>query len=234
VVKINNEENNHYDDSVWSTDQNISIFDLKKRRIQAANGGQSAYKREFNRIVIKVNSLNSFYVQLENADTQLMNMKESIDKCCAKLDTPNEGSLCVAKYYVDDQLLRAQILKKEKEKANLLFIDYGNTVSVNLNELYRMSPDLKVIPPLAIHCSLVDIKNDKKLAKSVELIDKFKLITSKSKVNIKILKPSATIQRIGTHLMPFEVDLFIGPVNIRHHLNIIPNSGSKFLDSHRK
>ena len=220
IINENNHNNN--DDVTWMSDPNASIFDMKKRKQERENPPCN-YKNECYGFVMNINSLQSFYVQLENADVKLMEMKALLEKCTEKLTQPVKGKLCAARDYVDDQLLRARIVRLDKGRAKILFIDYGNTAKVSLSDLYKMSSELQKVAPLSIHCSLNDVKNDSKLAESVEMIDKFKLLTSKCPVNVKILNETPTMPQVSTHFSPLEVDLFINQINIRYRLNIQPS-----------
>ena len=211
-----------------SLNPNTSILDARKKVLTQENSTNQLsyiYNYEFSGFVMKINSLKSFYVQHKKADILLMQMKEHLEKCIERLHKKTtEGTLCVARDYVDNQLLRAQIIKIDKGRARIHFIDYGNTACVNFFDLFKMSPELKLIPPLSLHCSLNEVGNDLNLAKSVEMIEKFKLLTSKSSVFVKILRPTPAIRLLGTYFAPFEIDLFFNQNNIQHPLSTQPSS----------
>ncbi len=136
------------------------------------------YSRSFNGHILKVNTLDDFFVQDENADLQLMFMKQFLDKCQRPYEKSHIqfGLNCVAPYHVDRHKYRAQVteinkmavsntssqnnsfnqsLTKSKEnKVKVLYIDYGNEDYVDACEIYKTTMELKSIPPLAQRCRL--------------------------------------------------------------------------------
>jgi hypothetical protein len=215
--------------SEWSADQNVSLYDLTERKKRKWSVVE--YKQEYTGQVLSVNSLNSFFVQVKNADEKLMYMKPFIDMCTDHLDistsTHAASALCIAKNDYDEEAQRAIIIQASKDgagKATVLFIDYGRVSTVATANLYRMSPELKRIEPLALHCCLKNVFYDKKLAFSSELIENFKVLTSRTEVCVKILLPSVNMPQAGTYSTPFVVDLFTNGVNIVHHLKMRPHT----------
>ena len=110
--------------------------------------------------VIQVKSLENFYFQVYDSENQLMNMQRILDN--TSLHKPFEkippiGSLCICKYKVDkgDQFYRAQVIENsDMTMLKVFYIDYGNEDYVNIAEIFKMESELKIIPPLAINCSL--------------------------------------------------------------------------------
>ena len=228
--------------SVWLDDPDQSGFvytkHVKKTRsnLDTTRGDeeQTEYTLILNGYVILVNSLNDFYFQAEDADLKLMNMRHVIDKCEKKFDKPVKvGDLCVAKYHVDEQLYRAQILEVKPMPLNLnqsinstlkladqtvriRYIDYGNEGYVNVSELFKCDPELKQVEPLALKCKL---NLNKKLSQLLFRLDEvkkdtaditqyFKVLTGRSKVTVKCLK------LVDLDLSSSSVDVFVNNENI--------------------
>ena len=181
--------------SVWDSDPNRSVFDMSKKKPdkielvdEAVNRkldlneeterqvDAPAYLNVFYGFALNVNSLDNFYVQVDEADTQLMHMKTELDKCRKPYDksTPQVGTLCVAPYHVDNQYYRAQItevtktnnsnnpntsfntsvIKLSETRMKVLYIDYGNEDYVDSAEIFRITTELKMKEPLAVNCQL--------------------------------------------------------------------------------
>ncbi len=205
--------NNH---SVWSNlTDSVSVPSQK-------------YEKTLQGLVLHINSLSDFYLQMENADETLMNMRIEPGERLEKL--PSNGTLCVAKYHVDGQYYRVRIIKiitnsntsvigdldpmakySTEAKIKVLYIDFGNVEIVTLTNLYRITSDIKNIKPLALNCKLnfsntlnswIERNAD---LKPETLIKCLKNLTSKSKVEAKVIETCE-----GKAL----VDLFIENQNV--------------------
>ncbi len=204
------------------------------------------YMHQIDGFVMRVNSLNDFYLQIEDADMNLMNMKTDLEKCRKPFDKmPQLGTICVAPYHIDKQFYRAQIIEIEKSNANFSlninpnssfntsvnkfnepkvrvhYIDYGNEDVVDLNEIFKITLELKNMAPLALNCrlnlskKLKDwIKNKADLKQDVthDLHKCFKNITSKSKIKLKVIKEIGENLHIKSPALL--VDAFLGDENI--------------------
>lgn len=184
------------------------------------------YETTLNGLVLQINSLDEFYLQTEDADETLMNMKiEAYEKYEKH---PKAGTSCVVNLE-DDQFYRARILDNKTNsntsicvdldkskystgpKLKVLLIDYGNVETVTLANVYKMSPEIKAIKPQAFSCQLNFSETLKSWLRrtsdetSEGLIKCFKNLTSKSKVQAKVIE-----FRSGKAL----VDLFIENQNI--------------------
>lgn len=172
--------------SVWQSDINQTIFDSSEKKINRKLNvededdlqEQVKYTRFVDGFVMRVNSLDDFYLQIEDADVQLMEMKAALEKCRKPYEkTPQLGTICVAPCHIDSQYYRAQIVEIEKAanfsvnnpnssfntsiskltestRVRLHYIDYGNEDFVDLSEIYKISLELKNIAPLALNCRL--------------------------------------------------------------------------------
>lgn len=101
-----------------------------------------------------------FYIQ-KTADTELVEQvteKVSAESSNIPLTAPAEGQLCIAMYKdeLDDEgaWYRALIISVKDVNAEVFFIDFGNSSSVDKKELLTISDALGEIPPLAVRCKL--------------------------------------------------------------------------------
>jgi hypothetical protein len=178
--------------------------------------------------IMHVKSLENFYFQAQDADVQLMDMKSKLDEACKNFDKlPPEGTICVCKSKYDQQMYRAQLIdNKDINQLKVMYIDYGNEDCVNITQLFKIDNETKIIPPLAINCSLYftnkcnDIFNKLKANAKLNdagsthatntLIKCFKNLTGNSKVMIKVRKQmmSPDMMNRSTKML---VDLFLLP-----------------------
>ncbi|CAG9561418.1 unnamed protein product [Danaus chrysippus] len=107
-----------------------------------------------------VNSLDEFYVQLDDSMTDLDKVTEILSKG-AEFEPVSElkvGSLCAALWTEDDQWYRAKILEFCDVGYHVQFIDYGNKAKC---EEFRMLPEsISTIDALAKCCRLAKFAND--------------------------------------------------------------------------
>ncbi len=89
---------------------------------------------------------------------------ECLDKLCTSLSAltmqpsksglPSVGSLCCANFSQDGLWYRAQVLKHSTSGAEVYFIDYGNTETVQAPSITQCPQDIADIPVCAVKCSL--------------------------------------------------------------------------------
>jgi hypothetical protein len=248
--------------SVWTSDINKSIFDASDKKLnRKLNIEEESYEDEREKLVyihtlfgfvMKTNSLDDFYLQTEDADVHLMNMKAELDKCRKVFEKPPQlGTICSAPYHIDKQYYRAQIIEIDKQtnfnnpntsfntsinkynesKVKVLFIDYGNEDIVDISEIYKITLELKNIPPLTLNCRLNLSKKLKEWIKKMsnsnldvtnDLQKCFIRLTSKSKIKLKVIKETKIEPKNGatTHIRapPLLVDAFLDDENICEHL----------------
>lgn len=120
-----------------------NLFDLS-RKLSFTDDEESIehvdYIQTFDGFILKVNSLGNFYIQGDNADELLMNMKTDLDKCRKPFDKSpiNVGTYCVAPDHVDSQYYRAQVL--EVKKSNMLNSTSFNNTNTSFNSsIIKMS-----------------------------------------------------------------------------------------------
>jgi len=73
--------------------------------------------------------------------------------------SPGPGGVCMAKFSQDGAWYRAKVLKKEKGKTTVQFVDYGNKDVATDDKLRPLDPTLstQVIAPQAIECRLAHL-----------------------------------------------------------------------------
>ena len=260
LPKILNEQNNQsmlqaniIQETIFDSNEKKLNCKLKINEEEIENFNDKVkYSRNEEGFVMRVNSLDDFFLQIEDADMHLMNMKTDLEKCRKNFDkTPQLGTICVAPYHIDKQFYRAQIIEIEKSNANFSltmnpnssfntsvnkfnepkvrvhYIDYGNEDVVDLNEIYKITTELKNIAPLALNCRLnlskklknwIQTKADLNQDVTPELQKCFKKITSKSKIKLKVIKELNIQPKNGEniHVKPpaLLVDAFLGDENI--------------------
>ena len=202
--------------SIWSF-ESISVTSNK-------------YSSIIKGVVLHIRSLEDLYIQLDKADETLMNMKiEPGDKY---EKPPRVGTICIAYDQTDNQYYRAKLLEiianantsinvehepssrySTDAKVRVLYIDFGNIEKISGANLYKISPALHKIEPLACHCKLNFSSKLKSWIDRIEerqkiseiLVKCLKNLTSKSQVEAKILE---------TRESKSLVDLFIDNDNV--------------------
>ncbi|KAF0291965.1 Tudor domain-containing protein 1 [Amphibalanus amphitrite] len=106
--------------------------------------------------VSHVNSPLEFYVQ--SADTgpldELMERVAGEFPAAAPVSTAAPGLLAAAPYSEDGAPYRARVLAVEDGQARVLFVDYGNSESVDVTEVRQLGAELAALPPQARRCQL--------------------------------------------------------------------------------
>jgi hypothetical protein len=118
------------------------------------NDNKAAYTVFENCTIIFIISSQCFYVQMQSFEKELARIQPRIDNCLEPLE-PDEV-LCIGQYKEDGLYYRCRILNwyEDKNEAECLFIDFGNTEFVQINTITKMSVSLKEIKPLALCCKL--------------------------------------------------------------------------------
>ena len=107
--------------------------------------------------IVFLNSTLSFFIQLDDFDSEIARIQPDIDNCLEPYDS-TESALCIGQFAEDEQFYRCRILNwiEETNEASCFFIDFGNTELVSLETITKMSDSLKKVKPLAVHCKLKD------------------------------------------------------------------------------
>jgi tudor domain-containing protein 1/4/6/7 len=107
--------------------------------------------------VSHVNSPTSLYCQLaQNADLldELMAKIEEQAASFTPVSSVTEGMACMAKYSSDEAWYRSRVTQVTGNKADILFVDYGNSESSSVENVCDIPPELLKTEPQAIHCKL--------------------------------------------------------------------------------
>lgn len=113
-----------------------------------------------------VNSVEEFYVQLEDSVDELDKVIEKLGDA-AEFEPISElkvGSICAALWFEDEQWYRAKILEFCDVGYHVQFIDYGN--KAKCEEFRQLPEELSLIHPLAKCCCLAGFPQDSTLQES--------------------------------------------------------------------
>ncbi|CAF4926518.1 unnamed protein product [Pieris macdunnoughi] len=107
-----------------------------------------------------VNTLNEFYVQLDDSGTKLDKVTESLDDGATFEAAPElkVGSVCAAFWVEDAKWYRAKILEFCDVGSHVQFIDYGN--KSKCVDFRQLPEDLSTIEPLAKSCRLAGLTEE--------------------------------------------------------------------------
>lgn len=101
-------------------------------------------------------SQQEFYVQ-KTADTELL---ESVtaqvqeQAGSAVITSPIVGQACIAKFKDDGAWYRAEIKSVSDSEVMVLFVDFGNSSSVDKSDILVITEELSKIPAIAMACGL--------------------------------------------------------------------------------
>ncbi|XP_069467969.1 tudor domain-containing protein 1 [Ambystoma mexicanum] len=116
--------------------------------------------------ILGFKSPTEFFVQIYSTEVaEYMNnititLKSAYSNITAKeLYNPVKGEVCVAKYSVDQNWCRVAVQDVDlmREKAQLLFIDFGNEEEASLDNIYSLHSNVGLYPPAAIKCSVANV-----------------------------------------------------------------------------
>nr|XP_013011173.1 tudor domain-containing protein 15 [Cavia porcellus] len=103
----------------------------------------------------------NFWVRTNNHQNEFQDIMKNINKCydsCENdeliLRNPKPGMFCCARYSKDRCFYRALITEINDCKANVYFLDYGNTDSIPFFDVKILLPEFCELPALAMCCSL--------------------------------------------------------------------------------
>ncbi|KAG7199166.1 hypothetical protein KM043_018050 [Ampulex compressa] len=103
---------------------------------------------------------NQFWLRCANESASLTEMQERLQveaPSFAPIDgVPEEGSLCVAVYSINNNWYRAEVLDADEDITTIRFIDYGNTdvIDNKSGNIRQIADSWKSIPPYAVKCRL--------------------------------------------------------------------------------
>lgn len=143
-------------------------------------------------VVTEVSSPLSFWVQLASTDCQqrLMHVQSALNAASQQFPPFIDSSLlsvgdyCCAMFSEDDTWYRAQVVELLREAARVVFIDFGNSESVNFSNIHPLPEELTTQPRLAYNVSLMGVTNLTANAKQV-----FTELTSGKILCVKVVAP---------------------------------------------
>ena len=140
-----------------------------------------------------------FYIQLAESYTTLEQLSTLLEESCAQSPmgggvSPEVGTFCAAQFSEDKLWYRARVTAVRGSKAEVCFIDYGNSERVGASELKPLQPQCAKLPCSAVPCTLHGL--DPAVAKSPEAIQKFSSLTTDRKLVVEFLKPFSSYDSI--------------------------------------
>lgn len=96
------------------------------------------------------------------------------------------GVACVAKYADDEQWYRGTVLSVEMGVAYIHFVDYGNSDSVPLSSVCRVSEEFMNIPPMTLRCELFGVTSTEDDWTS-EAIEEFETLTCEKRLVVHVV-----------------------------------------------
>jgi len=113
---------------------------------------------EFQMLLGECHSPNKFYIQLATVENgrALSAINESLNGSDLKpLDsTPEKGNLCCARFSLDKQWYRAEILSVNQHQVEVFYVDYGNFEKATLADLAHCPSSISSLPLQAVECGL--------------------------------------------------------------------------------
>ena len=113
--------------------------------------------------VTHVVSLERFYCQLVDPDGKLAAMMEDLASHYAfpnleQLDSVVAGQAVCARFTKDDLWYRATVLAAHESDASVLFVDYGNSETLSVSRIKRLTDQFLALPPQAIECTMEGVR----------------------------------------------------------------------------
>ncbi|XP_049859923.1 tudor domain-containing 6-like isoform X2 [Schistocerca gregaria] len=171
---------------------------LEKLRVQQLSKGYKkmplpAVGLVENVYVSYVESVSSFYVQLEANVSGLTNIMNYLASYCNRTQvhgfSPTQlqvGMPCCALFANDGRWYRAKIKSIESNMVHVFYVDYGNSDTVPISSLCKIEPTLLSQPPeQAIHCILNGYEH---CGAEDDLSATFELAVIEKLLSMKVLK----------------------------------------------
>lgn len=110
-------------------------------------------------LITHIDSPGEFYVQLKANENDIAMLQEDLQdkiETLPNLEGAELGSLCAAKYTVDELWYRAEVLDADSDITTVRFVDFGNTdvIDNTANNLKTLSSELLAVGKYAKKCSL--------------------------------------------------------------------------------
>lgn len=126
-------------------------------------------------IIRYIESCRQFYVQPEENIERFESMMDQLAEFCHKSTTLNvltSGDPCAA-CLRGDEWYRAEIVSATGEKVKVRLVDYGNTITVERNQIKRLNPEFVEQKPQVVECCLEgfqDIGDDNLSTAQLEML----------------------------------------------------------------
>ncbi|CAL1273523.1 unnamed protein product [Larinioides sclopetarius] len=106
-----------------------------------------------------VNTPHDFFIQLVTSEDNLIELanelsKHESDNEAVIIQNPCIGYACCAQFPEDNNWYRAEVTDVQGTTVDVLFVDYGNTSTVDKNLLKTLDKKMLDIPPYAMRCKL--------------------------------------------------------------------------------
>ncbi|GFR68044.1 tudor domain-containing protein 1 [Elysia marginata] len=114
--------------------------------------------------VAYVQSPDLFWCQDQSFANELLILSEELSRFhmtqgIQPMSDIRPGSVCAAKFSEDEAWYRGVVQAVSNGTAQVYFVDYGNTESVPLDLICRLSPGMKTMPALAAKCCLSGVSS---------------------------------------------------------------------------
>ncbi|XP_066533044.1 tudor domain-containing 6 [Hoplias malabaricus] len=151
------------DTSVQNEKQSTNMDDLKGKTPVLLTESLSI-NTSYVAVVQHVDSPGKFWIQTQKHAEEFDKLMEGLEElysdlanCEGQITKPVPGLLCVAKSQ-DGVFYRAAVCKVKDEKAEVFFLDYGNTELVDCLNLRELPLRFQNLPALAVRCALYGIQ----------------------------------------------------------------------------
>lgn len=166
-----------------------------KRKIPEFDMPMDGRKLPF--LITNIFSLGSFHAHYytEESREKFTAFLEQISIYCAGIPEPYSpavGEEVCCQFSATEQWLRAQVLQVEGDTYDVQFVDYGNIVKVQREEIRKLDDSFTFVPKQAIHCSLSTSIN----LNSPKLIEQFEEMVRNSISFIVAVKKESDLYEV--------------------------------------
>jgi hypothetical protein len=115
---------------------------------------QTWLEKNFSAYVTAVSFVNSFWAVVRTPDYPRFceltaEMAEIKEENLEKITVVNVGSLCLARYSLDNCWYRSRITQGNTDQVEVIFVDYGNKEWKNIHDLHQLPRGFGDVPPQA-------------------------------------------------------------------------------------
>ncbi|XP_030626633.1 tudor domain-containing protein 15 [Chanos chanos] len=169
------------------------------------------------------NSVNSFFVQMEDDEHAILKMGEKLNSELLRGDIENVGKrlkvgdLVVAEYEEDSALYRAVV--KDVAASGLLtveYVDFGNTATVDKERIHQLPTSFLSQPRLSVPCTLTgtqSFEGDMPFTDKPILVEFLKCLRATWEVSIKV--PESSSAHVGPEKCDHSERKVLQPHSIR-------------------